>query len=98
MNFFLKKKAERWFSPIDRSLRRELKAAFGSSYWFDTTTYKEVVDLRIEYGSGILQIFFPKYKIAPSSARIFCFMDNFTWSTFNFNCFSFFKKIKLVQL
>jgi len=68
---FPKKKAERWFSPIDRSLRRELKAAFGSSYWFDTTTYKEVIDLRIEYGNGILQIFFPKYKIAPSSARIF---------------------------
>ena len=66
-----KKKTERWFSPIDRSLRRELKGAFGSSYWFDTTTYKEVVDLRIEYGNGILQIFFPKHKIAPSSARIF---------------------------
>jgi len=68
---FPKKKAERWFSPIDRSLRRELKAAFGSSYWFDTTTYKELVDLRIEYGNGILKILFPKHKIAPSSARIF---------------------------
>ena len=38
---------ERWYSPMDRSLRRELKTAFGGSYWFDTTTYKEVVDLRI---------------------------------------------------
>ena len=64
-------KSERWFSPIDRSLRRELKPVFGNSYWFDTTTYKELVDLRIRYKNGILQIFFPKYKIAPTSVRIF---------------------------
>ena len=72
-----KKMAERWFSPVDRSLRRELKPAFGNSYWFDTTKYKELVDLRIKYKNGILQIFFPKYKIAPSSARIFAL-----WITF----------------
>ena len=65
------KKTERWYSPIDRSLRRELKPVFGYSYWFDTTTYKELVDLRIKYKNGILQIFFPKHKIAPSSIRIF---------------------------
>ncbi len=64
------KKAERWFSPIDRSLRRELKPVF-DSFWFDTTSYKELVDLRIKYKNGALQIFFPRYKIAPSSARIF---------------------------
>ena len=63
-------KAERWFSPIDRSLRRELKPVF-DAYWFDTTTYKELVDLRIKHENGVLQIFFPRHKIAPSSARIF---------------------------
>ena len=69
---FPKTLEERWYSPIDRSLRRELKSVFGaSSYWFDTTTYKEVVELRIKYQNGFLQIFFPKHKIAPSSARIF---------------------------
>ena len=31
---------ERWYSPMDRSLRRELKSAFQNSYWFDTTSYK----------------------------------------------------------
>jgi two-component system osmolarity sensor histidine kinase EnvZ len=63
---------ERWYSPMDRSLRRELKSSFGSlRYWFDTTTYKEVVELRIRHKNGYLQIFFPKHKIAPSSARIF---------------------------
>ena len=65
------KKIERWYSPMDRSLRRELKPVFGNSYWFDTTSYKEVVELRIKYQNGFLQIFFPKNKISPSSARIF---------------------------
>tara|TARA_B100000029_G_scaffold285173_1_gene278997 strand:- start:239 stop:1561 length:1323 start_codon:yes stop_codon:yes gene_type:complete len=65
------KKAERWYSPMDRSLRRELKSVFGTSYWFDTTSFKDVVELRIKYQNGFLQIFFPKNKIAPSSARIF---------------------------
>tara|TARA_B100000686_G_C16717605_1_gene933002 strand:- start:291 stop:1607 length:1317 start_codon:yes stop_codon:yes gene_type:complete len=62
---------ERWYSPMDRSLRRELKSTFGTAYWFDTTSYKEVIYLKIKYKSGFLQIFFPKSKIAPSSARIF---------------------------
>ena len=65
------KKRERWYSPIDRSLRRELKPIFGNSYWFDTTSFKELVELRIKYKTGFLQIFFPKHKIAPSSVRIF---------------------------
>ena len=62
---------ERWYSPMDRSLRRELKSAFPYSYWFDTTSYKETVYIKIKYKNGFLQIFFPKNKIAPSSARIF---------------------------
>ena len=64
-------KKERWFSPMDRSLRRELKPIFGNSFWFDTTSYKEVVDLKIKHKKGIIEIFFPKHKIAPSSFRIF---------------------------
>jgi len=64
-------KTERWYSPVDRSLRRELKSVFGTSYWFNTTKYKELVDLRIKLENDILQIFFPKHKISPSSARIF---------------------------
>jgi len=68
---------ERWYSPMDRSLRRELKSAFPNSYWFDTTSYKETVYLKIKYKNGFLQIFFPKDKIAPASARIFAL-----WITF----------------
>jgi len=62
---------ERWYSPMDRSLRRELKSVFDTSYWFDTTTYRELVELKIKYKSGSLKILFPKNKIAPSSVRIF---------------------------
>ncbi len=64
-------KSERWYSPTDRSLRRELKPVFGNSYWFDTTSYKDLVELRIKYQNGFIQILFPRNKVAPSSARIF---------------------------
>ena len=44
---------ERWFSPIDRTLRRELKSKFGSTnFWFDTLNYKELIDLRIKHERG----------------------------------------------
>ncbi len=64
-------KSDRRFSPMDRSLRRELKPIFGNNYWFDTVTYLDLVDLRIRTNDQIIQIFFPKSKIAPSSVRVF---------------------------
>ncbi len=63
-------KVERWFSPMDRSLRRELKPKI-NRYWFNTIAYEEIVDLRIKFRDGVLQIFFPKEKIQASSIRIF---------------------------
>ena len=63
-------KVERWFSPMDRSLRRELKPKI-NRYWFNTMAYEEIVDLRIKFRDGILQIFFPKERIQASSIRIF---------------------------
>ena len=62
--------SERWFSPIDRTLRRELKNKF-KYYWFDTLSYKETVDLKIKYQDGILQFLIPKDRITNSSARLF---------------------------
>ena len=63
---------ERWFSPVDRTLRRELKLRFGSDeYWFSTTDYKELIDLRIKFKSGYFQFLVPKDRITSSSARIF---------------------------
>jgi len=63
---------ERWFSPIDRTLRRELKSKFGSGeFWFDTTGYKELIDLRIKYQSGYFKFLIPRDRVTSSSARIF---------------------------
>jgi len=62
--------SERWFSPMDRTLRRELKNKF-KYYWFDTLSYKETVDLKIKYQDGVLQFLIPKDRITNSSARLF---------------------------
>ncbi len=63
---------ERWFSPIDRTLRRELKSKFGNEkFWFNTTNYKELIDIRIKYKSGYFKFLVPKDRVTSSSARIF---------------------------
>ena len=63
---------ERKYSHIDRSLRRELKSVFGSTnYWFDTTSYEDVVEIKVKSADKLIEIVFPKEKIAPSSVRIF---------------------------
>jgi two-component system osmolarity sensor histidine kinase EnvZ len=66
------KYAERWFSPIDRTLRRELKSKFSlGEFWFDTTSYKELIDLRIKYQDGYFKFLVPRDRVTSSSARIF---------------------------
>ena len=63
---------ERWFSPIDRTLRRELKSSFGNTdFWYDTTNYRELVDLRIRYQAGYFKFLVPRDRLTSSSARIF---------------------------
>ena len=63
---------ERWFSPLDRALRRELKSRFtNEGYWFNTINYKELVDLRIKYQNGYFKFLIRKDRLASSSARIF---------------------------
>ena len=63
---------ERWFSPIDRTLRRELKSKFNpGEYWFDTTSYKELIDIRIKYDDGYFKFLVSKDRVTSSSARLF---------------------------
>ncbi|MDB3919816.1 ATP-binding protein [Candidatus Pelagibacter sp.] len=63
---------ERWFSPIDRTLRRELKSNFKlGEFWFNTTNYKELIDIRIKYEDGYFKFLVPKDRVSSSSARIF---------------------------
>ena len=68
--FFPKENPERWYSPIDRSLRRELKSK-NLNYWFNTTNFKEVIDLKIGYDKGYFQFYIPRSRLTGSSARIF---------------------------
>ena len=57
---------------MDRSLRRELKSTFGNkNYWFNTTKYKEVVEVRVKANDQTIQFLFPREKIAASSVRLF---------------------------
>ena len=59
---------------MDRSLRRELKSVFGpSNYWFDTIKYGDVVEVKVRSNDKIIQILFPRERIAPSSVRLFVF-------------------------
>ena len=63
---------ERWFSPIDRTLRRELKSRFADdNFWYDVTSYRELIDLRIRYQDGYFKFLVPKDRLTSSSARIF---------------------------
>jgi two-component system, OmpR family, osmolarity sensor histidine kinase EnvZ len=71
-----KKDLERWFSPMDRSLRRELKSK-ALTYWFDTISYKGLVDLRIQHLNGYFQFYIPKDRLTSTSARLFAL-----WITF----------------
>jgi len=70
--FLKKRQNNRWFSPIDRNLRRELKANIGSgNYWFDTTAYKELIHITIKFNTGYFEFFIPKDRVSSTSARIF---------------------------
>ena len=69
---------ERWYSPIDRTLRRELKSNFGSEeYWFDTTSYKDLIHLKIKHNNGFFEFLISKDRVTSTSARLFAI-----WITF----------------
>ncbi len=63
---------ERWFSPVDRSLRRELKSSIGNNkFWFSTTDYLELINIRIKYKEGYFEFLVPRDRVTASSARLF---------------------------
>ena len=70
--FLQKEQKNRWFSPIDRNLRRELKSKIGAgNYWFDTTAYKELIHITIRHNKGHFEFFIPKDRVTSTSARVF---------------------------
>ena len=72
-NTFIKKEPkERWFSPVDRALRRELKSKIGTeNYWFDSTKYKELILINIKNNNGYFKFLIPKDRVTSTSARMF---------------------------
>jgi len=69
---FPDKSGERRFSPMDRSLRRELKSAFGNNnYWFNTSKFKNAVEIKIRSGNDVIEFTVPKYMASASSVRLF---------------------------
>jgi len=61
---------EKWYSPIDRSLRRELKSK-NLKYWFDTSKFKNTVNLKILGQNGYFEFFIPRERLTSTSVRIF---------------------------
>ncbi len=63
---------ERKFSPMDRSLRRELKSAFGNNnYYFNTSKFKKAVEIKIRLENEVIEFLVPKEMISTSSIRLF---------------------------
>ena len=63
---------ERRFSPMDRSLRRELKSSFGNNnYWFNTSKFKNAVEIKIQSQNEVLEFLVPKEMVSASSVRLF---------------------------
>ena len=63
---------ERRFSPMDRSLRRELKSTFGNNnYWFSTSKFKNAVEIKIKSQNEIIEFLVPKEMVSASSVRLF---------------------------
>ena len=66
------KSGERKFSPMDRSLRRELKSVFGNNnYWFNTSRFKNAVEIKIRSGKDVIEFLVPKEMVSTSSVRLF---------------------------
>ena len=69
---FPKNTGERKFSPMDRSLRRELKSVFGNNnYWFSTSKFKNAVEIKIRSKEDVIEFLVPKEMVSTSSVRLF---------------------------
>ena len=69
---FPNESGERKFSPMDRSLRRELKSTFGNNnYWFSTSKFKNAVEIKIKSNKDVIEFLVPKEMVSASSVRLF---------------------------
>ena len=71
-DLFPSSSGERKFSPMDRSLRRELKSTFGNNnYWFSTSKFKNAVEIKIKLENDVIEFLVPKEMVSTSSVRLF---------------------------
>ena len=61
---------------MDRSLRRELKSAFGNNkYWFSTSKFKNAVEIRVKSQNNVIEFLVP--KMVSTSSVNYCIVDHF---------------------
>ena len=57
---------------MENGIAKAAKSKFGSEkFWFDTTNYKELIDIRIKFKNNYFKFLVPKDRLTSSSARIF---------------------------
>ena len=89
-NIFPDNSGERKFSPMDRS-HEELKSVFGNNnYWFNTSKFKNAVEIKIKLENETIEFLVPKDLVSTSSVRLFVWTTSIYRSSNN--CFNFFKK------
>ncbi len=59
------------FVAFDRTLRQALQDRLDAPFWFDTTRYPAVVDIRVQVPGGVMRIIAPRERAFATQAHIF---------------------------
>ncbi|MBX7248136.1 MAG: HAMP domain-containing histidine kinase [Caulobacteraceae bacterium] len=59
------------FVAYDRTLRNALSGALDAPFWFDTTRYPAVIDIRVQVPGGVMRVIAPRDRAFASQAHIF---------------------------
>jgi len=59
------------FAPIDRSIQHALSSRLDQPFWFDTTRYKQYVDIRVAVTGGVLRVLAPRDRAFATQGSIF---------------------------
>lgn len=60
-----------YFRTLDRTLRRALSEQLENDFWFDTTRYRNHVDIRVEVEGGVLRYYALSERVYANAANIF---------------------------
>jgi len=62
-----------FYIVLNRTMDKALKNRLDEPYWFDTSRYPGVVDIRVKVKGGVLRIIAPEIAPLPIQALFFCF-------------------------